>query len=331
MTKPVTSVAAMLLYEEGLFSLNDPIADHLPAFADARVYVAGMGTNLATRPAVEPVRIWHLLTHTAGMTYGAFHTHPIHAAYCAAGLESGPPPGMDLAAVCDRYAGLPLQFEPGTAWNYGVGTDVIARLIEVLSGMPFDEFVAERLFRPLGMDDAGFFVGSERTDRLAVVYRPDANGRATPLPGAPPLTRPDCVSAGGGLVASALDYYRFTEMLRRGGELDGIRLLGPRTVELMVTNHLPDCGDLRTLSPPELDPGVYGFGFGLGFQVTVDPITAKVPSRVGEYGWVGKASTFFWVDPQEELTVLFLTQLQPQTAHPILPQLKQLVYQAIVS
>ncbi len=332
LTKPVTSVAAMMLHEEGLLGLADPIARYLPAFAAPRVYVDGTGTATRTRPAEEPIRVWHLLTHTAGLTHGGiYRSHPVDALYRDAGLVSRPPRGMDLAAACDLYAALPLQFEPGSQWNYSLATNVLGRLIEVISGQQLDEFFAQRIFGPLAMTDADFFVHADRAHRLAAYYGPDEKGQATPIPGPPVDSRPQFLSAGGGLIASALDYHRFMEMLRRRGELGGSRLLSPGTVDYMVANHLPDGADIRSFGSRVHDvPAWDGIGFGLGVSVTVDPVKAKVPSSAGEFGWSGMASTTFWVDPRLDLTVQFLAQLSPVTTHPILPQLKRLVYQSII-
>ncbi|MDQ6840674.1 MAG: beta-lactamase family protein [Actinomycetota bacterium] len=331
MTKPVTSVAALMLCEEGLVDLRDPIHRYLPAWSEPRVYSGGAGPGVLTRPAMEPIRVWHLLTHTAGLTYGFHHAHPVDALYRAAGFEWGSPRDLDLAGVCDAYAQLPLLFDPGAEWNYSVATDVLGRLVEVVSGQSLDRFFAERIFGPLGMTDAGFFVDEARSQRLAALYGPDPDGRARPINGRAVLRRPACVSGGGGMVATAGDYHRFTEMLRRRGELDGVRLLGPRTVDFMTSNHLPAQVDLAEFGRPlYAESGFDGVGFGLGVAVTIDPVKAKVPSSPGEYNWGGAASTTFWVDPVEDLSVQFLTQLLPSSTHPIRPQLKQLVYQALV-
>jgi CubicO group peptidase (beta-lactamase class C family) len=331
MTKPITSVAALMLYEEGLLELTDPISRWLPAFAEPRVFQGGAGPSMVTRPAMEPIRVWHLLTHTAGLTYGFHYAHPVDAAYRAAGLEWGSPRGMDLAGVCDLYASLPLLFDPGTEWNYSVATDVLGRLVEVVSGQSLDAFFAERIFEPLGMTDAGFHVEEARADRMAALYRPDAQRKAIPLDGRAILHPPAMLSGGGGLAASARDYHRFTEMLRRRGELDGARLLGPRTVDFMASNHLPGGADLEHFGRPlHAESSFAGVGFGLGFSVDLSPVTGKVLASPGVYGWGGAASTTFWVDPVEDLTVQFLTQLLPSSTHPIRPQLKQLVYQALV-
>jgi CubicO group peptidase (beta-lactamase class C family) len=327
MTKPVTSVAVLMLLEEGLFELDDPVGRYLPAFAEARVYE---GPD-ASRPAREPIRIWHLLTHTAGLTYAFMRDHPVDQLYRDAGLDGPPEPGLDLAGLVERYASFPLMFEPGSHWAYSVATDVLGRLVEVVSGRPFDEFLAERIFAPLGMTDTGFFVPPEKVDRFAAVYQPGADGRAVPSEDRDFLRRPAAPSGGGGLVGTAPDYHRFMELLRRRGELDGVRLLGPRTVDYLASNHLPGGADLREFgNPVTSDEAPAGVGFGLGVSVTIDPVTAKVPSGAGEYGWSGAATTVFFVDPRQDLTVQFFTQLVPYGTYPVLPRLKQLVYQALV-
>jgi CubicO group peptidase (beta-lactamase class C family) len=333
MTKPVTSVAAMMLYEEGGFELKDPVSRYIPSFGDVRVYRSGSALNPVTEPATEPVRIWHLLTHTSGLTYGFHHATPVDAMYRAGGFEWGSPPGADLAECCDRWAGFPLLFQPGTEWNYGVSTDVLGRLVEVVSGMPLDRFFSERIFAPLGMSETAFWVDGADAERLAALYTPGGpGGPAVRIDrmGAAALARPDCLSGGGGLVGTAADYHRFCQMLLRGGELDGTRLLGTRTVRYMASNHLPGNTDLERFGRPLFAETTYdGVGFGLGFSVVIDPVKNKVLSSAGEFAWGGAASTAFWVDPAEELTAVFLTQLLPSSSHPIRPQLKQLVYQSI--
>jgi CubicO group peptidase (beta-lactamase class C family) len=332
MTKPITSVAAMMLAEEGLLELDDPIARWLPEFASPRVYVKGSALAPLTEPAVAPIRVWHLLTHTAGLTYGFHHGHPVDALYRAAGFDWGTPPGLDLAACCERWASLPLLFQPGSEWNYSVATDVLGRVVEVVSGLSLDEFFASRIFGPLGMTDTGFVAASP--SRLAALYVPDpSSGRAVRNDafGRVGTSSPDCLSGGGGLVSSAYDYWRFTEMLLRGGALDDVRLLSPRTVALMASNHLPGHVDLEAFGRPLFAEMPFdGFGFGLGFSVLEDPVKARTLSSAGEFAWGGAASTAFWVDPDEDLTVGFYTQLLPSTTHRLRPQLRQLVYQALV-
>ena len=332
MTKPVTSVAAMMLYEEGAFELKDPVHRFIDAFRDQRVFRSGSHQAPVTVPATEPVRMWHLLTHTAGLTYGFHYAHPVDAMYRAAGFDFGAPPEGDLAAACEVWASLPLLFEPGTEWNYSVATDVLGRVVEVLSGQTLDEFFATRIFEPLGMTDTGFFAVEEDRHRLAMLYAAGAR-RVHRLESMAEeaLHPPTLLSGGGGLVSSAADYHRFTQMLLRGGELDGVRLLGTRTVDYMTRNHLPGGADLERLGRSLFAETTYdGVGFGLGFAVAEDPVANKVLTGVGEYSWGGAASTAFLVDPNERLTVLFFTQLLPSGTYPIRSELRQLVYQSLV-
>jgi CubicO group peptidase (beta-lactamase class C family) len=333
MTKPITSVAAMMLYEQGAFELKDPIERYIPSFRDQRVFRSGTARAPATAPTTEPVRIWHLLTHTSGLTYGFHYAHPLDAMYRHAGFEFGAPRDVDLAAAVDRWASLPLLFEPGTRWNYSVSTDVVGRLVEVLSGQTLDRFMAERIFEPLGMTETGFSAPPADHDRLAALYVPGPDNKAVPAGamGEAAKSPPSMLSGGGGLVSSAYDYNRFTQMLRNGGALDGARLLSPRTIAYMTRNHLPGNVDLEDFGGGLFAETTYdGVGFGLGFSVIIDPAKYKVLSSQGSYAWGGAASTAFWVDPREELTALFLTQLLPSSTHPIRPQLHQLVYQALV-
>jgi CubicO group peptidase (beta-lactamase class C family) len=334
MTKPITSVAAMMLYEEGAFELKDPVSAFIPSFERARVFRGGSALKPVTEPLTEPVRIWHLLTHTSGLTYGFHYAHPVDAMYRAAGFEWGSPEGLDLAACCDAWASLPLLFQPGTEWNYGVSTDVLGRVVEVVAGMPLDRFLSERVFGPLGMGETTFFVGEENAGRLAALYIPDqATGRGvrSDAMGSPFLRPPPALYGGGGLVSTAADYHRFTQMLLRDGELDGIRLLSPRTLRYMTRNHLPGGVDLEAFGRPLFAETTFdGVGFGLGFSVLEDPVKNKVLASAGEFGWGGAASTAFWVDRAEGVTAEFFTQLLPSSTHPIRPQLKQLVYQALV-
>ncbi|MGH3254756.1 MAG: serine hydrolase domain-containing protein [Streptosporangiaceae bacterium] len=339
MTKPLTSVAVMVLQEDATLSLTDPVSAFIPSFADVRVFAGGSDLRQVTVPAAEPVRIWHLLTHTAGLTYGFHRAHPVDALYRAAGFEWGTPPGVDLAQACDLWAGLPLLFQPGTEWNYSVATDVLGRVVEVASGLRFDEFLAARIFRPLGMIQTAFWADQQAASRLAALYTPDRGGharRADTLSKAA-LAPPVMLSGGGGLVSTAGDYHRFTQMLlhRAGspaGELDGVRLLSPRTVGYMTRNHLPGGLDLETFGRPLYAESPFrGVGFGLGFSVVIDPVPGKVICSAGEIAWGGAASTAFWVDQEAELTASFFTQLLPSSTHPIRSELRQLVYQALTS
>ena len=337
MTKPITSVAAMMLYEEGALALTDPVSAFIPSFGDVRVYTGGSDVRPVTVPATEPVRVWHLLTHTAGLTYGFHRVHPVDALYRAAGFEWGTPRGADLARACDLWAGLPLLFQPGTEWNYSVATDVLGRVVEVASGQRLDEFFTDRIFRPLGMTDTAFWADPAAQKRLAALYSPGPDGKAARLDalGGAALKQPLMLSGGGGLVSTAADYDRFTQMLlpRPGspaGELAGVRLLSPRTVGYMARNHLPGAADLETFGRSlSAEAPFRGVGFGLGFAVLLDPVPGKAIGSAGEISWGGAASTAFWVDEEADLTVSFFTQLLPSSTYPIRPQLRQLVYQAL--
>jgi CubicO group peptidase (beta-lactamase class C family) len=340
MTKPVTSVAAMMLYEEGLLELTDPITKWLPEFADTRVYVAGSAQKPVTQPQIEPIRVAHLLTHTSGLTYGFHHAHPVDAMYRAMGHEWGTPPGADSAEVCRQWASVPLVFQPGSEWNYGVSTDVLGRLVEVVSGQTLDVFFQERVFGPLGMTDTSFGLREDDdVTSLARLYAAVPGTPGGPATGFAPLdamgaaahSKPAFLSGGGGLVSTAADYVRFAEMLRRGGSFDGGRLLGPRTLAHMTRNHLPGGADLETFGRPLFaETPLRGVGFGLGFSMVVDPVRYGVLSSLGDYSWGGAASTAFYVDPVEDVTVGFYTQLLPSSTLPIRGYLRQLVTQALV-
>ncbi len=338
MTKPVTSVAAMMLYEEGGFQLTDSVSTYIPSFADARVFTGGSDVRYLTEPVTEPIRIWHLLTHTSGLTYGFHRAHPVDGIYRANGFEWGVPAGIDLAGACDAYAGMPLLFQPGSEWNYSVATDVLGRVVEVVSGQRLDEFFRERIFAPLGMTDTAFWAEPEQASRLGPLYTRGPDGKAARIDamGKAAYREPACLSGGGGLVSSAADYHRFAQMLlsRPGspaGELEGARLLSPRTAAYMTINHLPGGSDLESFGRPLYAESPFsGVGFGLGFAVQIDPAASKTLCSAGEFNWGGAASTTFWVDPVEQLTVSFFTQLLPSSTYPIRPQLRQLVYQALV-
>jgi CubicO group peptidase (beta-lactamase class C family) len=335
MSKPITSVAAMMFYEHGAFELTDPISKWLPEFAAPRVYVGGPANKPVTVPATEPIRVWHLLTHTAGLTYPFHRVHVTDEIYRLGGFDIGAEPsGLDLAGTIEAYAKFPLAFEPGTEWLYSVATDVLGRLLEVWSGEPLDALLHNEILGPLGMVDTGFHVPEHQHDRLAALY-------AT-APGLPEKVRYDALgepykhvpqwfSGGGGLVSTSADYLRFVRMLLGGGALDDTRLLSPRTLRYMMHNHLPGGADLQAFGRPLFAETRFdGVGFGLGFAVTDDPVAAKVLSGAGESYWGGMASTAFWVDPAEDLAVVFMTQLMPSSTYPLRSQLRQLVYSALV-
>jgi CubicO group peptidase (beta-lactamase class C family) len=339
MTKPITSLAAMMLYEEGALQLTDPVSKFIPSFADLRVYAGGSDQNPLTVPAAEPMRVWHLLTHTSGLTYGFHRVHTVDAIYRAAGFDgAGGASSLDLAQTCDGWAALPLLFQPGAEWNYGVSTDVLGRVVEVASGQSLDEFFADRILGPLGMTDTTFWVEDDRASRLAALYGLGP-GRAMMKMGPPwdnARIKPRMLSGGGGLVSTAADYHRFLQLLldrpdSPAGELDGVRLLSPRTVRYMGRNHLPGGQDIATFGRAlYAESPMHGSGFGLGFAVVTDPAAVKVDCSPGELSWGGAASTSFWIDQSEGLTVSFFTQLIPSNALPLRQQLRQLVYQSFV-
>jgi CubicO group peptidase (beta-lactamase class C family) len=336
MTKPVTAVAAMSLYEQAAFSLNDELSRYLPEFADMRVLVGGNAEQPKTVPATEPIRLWHLLSHTAGLTYAFTRSSVLDTMYGLAGADPLVDPAVGLAAMCERWAALPLMFEPGTAWNYSVATDVLGRVLEVLTGKTLDEVFADLVLGPLGMHDTRWWVEGE-TDRhrLAALYVPNPadGGRAVRYDtlGDAALSQPALLSGGGGLISTAADYARFTTMLLRGGELEGTRVLSPRTLSYMTRNHLPGGASLASLGRGMFAETAYdGIGFGLGFGVTADPVAAKVTSTAGEFTWGGYASTAFWVDPVEQVTAHFYAQLVPSSTYPIRTELRQLVHAALI-
>jgi CubicO group peptidase (beta-lactamase class C family) len=341
MTKPITSVALMTLYEEGRFQLDDPVSRFLPELGGLRVWDDGTPLSFRTVPAERDITVRDLLTHTAGFTYGFMGRHPLDALYRRRGIEGRAvlapqegAPSADLAEMVGKLGELPLLFAPGSRWSYSVATDVCGHLIERLSGQPFDAFLSERILGPLEMVDTGFSVTADQADRLASCY---ACTPADPLVevDAPAtssyLSPPTYLSGGGGLVSTAADYLRFALMLLNGGELDGQRILGRKTVEYMTVNHLPTGGDLASMGQRVFSETTYeGIGFGLGFSVVLDPVKAAVVGSSGEYAWGGAASTMFWVDPREELVVLLLTQLLPSSTYPIRRQMKALTYQALI-
>ena len=333
MTKPVTAVAAMILYERGDIELSDPVARFIPSFGRMRVFAGGPGLRPVTEPALRPVTLWHLLTHTAGLTYGFHRAHPVDALYRQAGHEIEAPPGCSLAQACDTWAGLPLLFQPGTEWNYSVATDVLGRVVEVVSGLSLGDFCAAQIFDPLGMPDTGFTVPDRDLLRLAQLYLVTPPGGLVPDEGlAATVTKADRGHfGGGGLVSTTADYLRFAAMLLNRGALDGVRILGPLTTGFMVRNQLPGGADLESFGRPmNAESPLAGVGQGLGMSVVLDPVRAGYLTSAGEFGWGGAASTVFWADPVLDLAVVFMTQALPVAALPIRSKLHQLVHQAIV-
>jgi CubicO group peptidase (beta-lactamase class C family) len=331
MTKPLTSVAVMMLYEEGRFQLDDPISMFLPAFRDMRVYTGGSKALPQTVPAARAITFRDLLTHTSGLTYGFIDETPVDAMYREAGVDFQTADAT-LGEVVERAAKLPLLSQPGAEWNYSIATDVLGHLVAVISGQSFEEFLRERVLGPLGMTDTDFFVPTEKLPRFAALYMRGLDGKPR-LIDAPERSRfaspPPLASGGGGLVGTAGDYLRFCRFMLNRGELDGARLLGRKTVELMTMNHLR--GDMADMGQPRFSESSYvGIGFGLGFSVLLDPARAQTLGSPGECAWGGAASTAFWINPQEDLALVLLTQLWPSSTYPLRRELRVLTYQALV-
>lgn len=352
MSKPITTVAAMMLYEEGCFQLDDPVAKYLPEFAGTRVWAGGSAGLEETVSMQTPMTVHHLMTHTSGLTYGFMQANVVDEAYREEKIEF-PGGSGSLAEQVRRLAEIPLICQPGSQWNYSVSIDVLGALVEVWSGQTLAEFFRERLFDPLDMRDAGFHVAPENHGRLAACYAPLSGaslagvGRAPsagelaarqgglklqdPSAGSAFLQPAGVYAGGGGLTASMRDYARFCQMLMRGGELDGSRVLSPKTIAYMRLNHLPENRDMAAMGQPVWSETSYeGIGFGLGWAVVIDPVRAKMVTSAGEHHWGGAASTFFWMDPVEDLYVILLTQLMPSSTYPIRRELRTRVYQAIV-
>ncbi len=322
MTKPVASVAVMTLYEEGHFFLSDPIGRYLPALANLRVAnlaEASAGQEIPTERARRQVTIHDLLRHTSGFTYGDLSNTVVDAAYREREILYQPTLEDQVAALGE----IPLLYQPGTQWNYSVSVDVLGRLVEVVSGQPFDVFLRERIFDPLGMADTGFRVPDSKSDRVAPTYGHSGPDRALG-PGDTSICDlpPTLFSGGAGLRSTAQDYARFAQMLLNGGELDGARILGRKTVELMTVDHLEEGMPTGFLSP--------GWSFGLGFTVKTEAGLDGLPSSVGEYNWIGIQGTSFWVDPEEDLVGVFMVQIRPNRDITFRDQFKRLVYQALI-
>ncbi len=328
MTKPLTTVAAMMLYEEGRFQLDDPISSVLPYFREMRVYA---GEDRDPVPAERPITYRDLMTHTSGLTYGFMMATPVDAMYRDGGVDFQTAEGT-LGEVVEKAAGLPLLAQPGRAWNYSIATDVLGHLVAELSGMPFERFLQERVLGPLGMVDTAFFVAPEKRARFAANYARGENGAAKLLDDPETsifLQQRKIASGGGGLTGTARDYMRFCQMMLNKGVLGRERLLGRKTVELMTSNHLP--GDMASMGMPRFSESNYnGVGFGLGFSVMLDPARAEIVGTPGEYAWGGAASTAFWIDPKEEMAVVFLTQLTPSSTYPVRRELRVLTYASVV-
>jgi CubicO group peptidase (beta-lactamase class C family) len=331
MSKPITSVAFMMLVEQGLVALDDPVHRVIPEWRDLGVYKGGFMETFRTEPPQRPMLMVDLLRHTSGLTYGFQQSTNVDAAYrkLKIGERTGEGTLDDMIA---QIAKLPLEFSPGTAWNYSHSTDVLGYLVGKISGEPFDEFLRKHIFEPLGMSETGFHIQPGQEERFAACYA------ATPRGGMMLFddpeksvyrNRPRLLSGGGGMVSTAGDYLRFARMLLSGGSLDGVQILSPKTIELMASNHLPEGKDLPALSRSLFSEAMFdGIGFGLGFAVVIDPPRTLIPGSRGDFSWGGAASTYFWIDPREELTTIFMTQLMPSTTYTIRRELRTLVYSA---
>ena len=331
MTKPVTSTALMMLFEKGLLQLDDPVHRYIPSFKKLQVYVSGMDGSFETRPPERSMTIKDLLSHQSGFTYDFLKENEIDAAYSARGI--GGRNQKDLKSMIDSLSEIPLLFSPGDKWNYSVSTDVCGYLVELISGQSLDTFFYENIFEPLGMVDTGFYVPPTEIHRFSANYLYNLNGSPKLLddPQRSSFTKPPTfLSGGGGLVSTAADYLAFCRMILGGGELNQKRILARKTIELMSANHLTDGVDLAEVASGRWSETSYhGIGFGLGFSVVKDPSMTLVSGSSGELAWGGMASTAFWIDPLEDMAVVFMTQLVPSGTYNIRRELRTLVYSAI--
>ena len=331
MTKPIASVALMQLYERGMFQLLDPVRRYIPEWGAQKVGVVQEDDSVTLVRPERPMNMRDVLMHTTGLPGALFPGNPIDDAFAkdraALGAE------QTLESVTALLAEHPLKFHPGTHWNYGLSTDIVGRLVEILSELRLDEYLRREIFEPLGMVDTGFSVPESEHPRLAACYeyRPATTPRLMEGPFANGILRPrSYLSGAGGLVSTTHDYVAFCQMLANGGQLDGRRVLGRKTLELMTVNHLPGGATLQDMAVGGFgEAGFEGVGFGLGFAVGLGPAATAMAGSGGEFYWGGAASTAFWVDPVEDLFVVFMTQLYPSIAYPFRAQLRALVYQAI--
>ncbi|MGE0599318.1 MAG: serine hydrolase domain-containing protein [Dehalococcoidia bacterium] len=343
MSKPITAVALMQLFERGLVQIDDPVEKYIPEWAGLQVYSSGTYPNFQTKRTDRPMTVRDLLSHQSGLTYGFLSRTNVDAAYRELKIDEG---GKDRSLKCmvSELAQLPLEFSPGSAWNYSVGIDICGYLVEVISGQRFDDYLRTNIFEPLGMEDTAFHVPAAKQSRFAANYSVNPGGtlslttvdasKGFQLADDPAtstyLQPPTYLSGGGGLVSAAMDYFKFAQMLCNDGELLGERIIGRKTLELMVSNHLPGGTDLMHHARGQWAETTFsGIGFGLGVSVTLDPSMAQLPGTPGEFAWGGAASTAFWVDPIEELVVVFMTQLMPSSFYNIRRELRTLIYGAL--
>src|SRR3954452_4037489 len=343
MTKPLTSVAFMMLVEEGRVALDEPVHKYIPEWKNLGVFQAGTASAFLTRPPSRPMLIVDLLRHTSGLTYGFQQRSNVDAAYREMKIGEVEKAGT-LQSMIEGLAKIPLEFSPGEAWNYSVATDVVGYLIGKISGKPFEQFLKERILEPLGMTDTDFHVPAAKAHRFAACYSADPGGgmnfhggqrrEGLTLQDDPAkssfLSPPSFISGGGGLCSTTADYLTFCRALLNGGELGGVRLIGPKTLALMTTNHIPGGRFLPEVSRSLFSEAMYnGIGFGLGFSVMMNPAQTLVAGSPGEYNWGGAATTSFWIDPAEELITIFMTQVLPSSAYPLRRELRSMVYAAI--
>jgi CubicO group peptidase (beta-lactamase class C family) len=344
MTKPIASVALMQLYERGLVQLDDPVHRYIPSWEQLRVYQSGSYPELQTTPCERAMTVRDLLSHQSGLTYGYAPvpgpqpgrqrgTTAVAAAYRQVAIGRT---DCTLQHMIDALSELPLEFSPGTAWNYSISTDVVGYLVEIISGQRFDSYLEEQIFEPLGMRDTGFWVRPDRADRLATSYASSATGDGIEVfddaATSQFLREPTFLSGGGGLVSTAGDYLRFCQMLLGNGQLDGARIIGRKTLELMTKNHLTGNRSIAAAVFGEYDPKYAGTGFGLGFAVGLDTADAQISGTPGQYYWSGAAGTFFWIDPVEELAVVFMTQYMawsPAPRYNVARELRAIIYGAL--
>lgn len=322
MTKPVTAVAAMTLWEQGKFHMFDPISKYLPELANMKVYVSGSGDDMIVEDAKSPIRIIDLFMHTSGFSYG-FSNSEVDKLYQK---MLSKPDELNRDNILTKFAELPLTHQPGTAWNYGVSTDIIGFLVEKLSGKKLGEYMQETIFRPLGMKDTDFYVPADKVDRLTQIYTADKTGQTIVMENEPVgdfMSDPKIHNAGGGLVSTMQDYFTFGQMMLNGGEINGVRILGRKTVEYMSSNHLP-----KNLIP--YSKTSQGEGYGLAMSVTVDPEMVGFMASKGDFGWGGAASTYFRVDPEEQIVMISMAQFVPIGFHRYHDDFRNLVYQALI-
>ena len=325
MSKAITSIAIMQLYEKSKFRLDDPVYWYIPSWKNLRVYQSGVYPNFLTSRPERHMTIRDLLTHMSGLTYDFMYKSNVDAAYRKTKVQQA----ETLEEFIEILSTLPLEFSPGNKWNYSVSTDVLGYLVEVISGMKLEEYFKTNIFEPLNMEDTSFSCPQEKVDRLASLYEHVPNGEPTLLE--IPFLNTKMASGGGGLFSTMADYHNFCSMLLNQGEFNGKRLIGRKTLELMTVNHLPNNQDLTEMSESAFSETPYaGVGFGLGFSVMLDPAKSQTTSDIGEYGWGGAASTVFMINPKEDMFIIFLTQLLPSSTYQVRRELRSLVYSSLM-